>query len=287
MAKTTNTILDPARVSDIAAKIRGACIGIRQPDLERDEAQEALDEAREGTRSVREQIMVTVAALSAADQWTRGEITLACKSAVAMSNSAGDKALATFVSEIKSVANPKVRDQFPALLDLRDRAWNDERDAAKMADKKNPVDEPCKKLWSRAYHMLTAMARAAEDDVKFVTVDDVVAYAVANDPGLDAKKVANRLKAVVNTLQGIFVDFPHDDIKSCVEYLELVKAEDLMAARQGLLNTTSVAGVLTPTVVSTTVVTSAPVVSTDDVEPSPGASDILDDVLSEISLLAA
>lgn len=286
MPKPAN-IIDATRISDIAAKIRGACLGINEPDEAKKALQDQLNEAASESRNARERIMLTVAQMSHDDRWTAGEITAACKHAVETGNKMqSDKALATFISEVKNVAHPDVREVFPDLVDLRDAAWNAETQELAMADTGDKPPAPLRKAFSRAYHMLGAMVRAVkEGEAAFDTTEAVVAFAEARNPDHDPDRVAKRIEGIVKTLNAMFADFPHDDLKSCSEYLTLLKPEDLIAARKTLMVTTSQAGVL----VSSTPVVTAPsttVVATpshNSVDPAAGAIDALDEILGDLT----
>jgi hypothetical protein len=233
-------LIASARVHDIAARIRGVASRVIEPENDKAEAMEQVRTMADELRNTREGLMVDIARMAASEQWTKAEITQACKAAVKSNapkeeKTSGDKAMASFVSELKNVADPQIASRFLTIMDLRDQAWEAEQEAYKSAEKgdKSSVAMPCKKLWSRKYHMLGAMVRAILNDGEdFTTVDDIVDYAVANDPDLNADKVEQRLKKIVEDLQGIYADFKHGDLNVVVEYLQEITAADLIRAKQ-------------------------------------------------------
>jgi hypothetical protein len=279
--------IQQSRVSDIAAQIRGACSAILDTQEGIITQQDALNATRDDNRSVRLQAMVAVADMSASGKWFPGEITAACKHAAESGNrqDKAAKSLATFISEMKNCADPKVRDQFKALVSAVETAWADEAQAVKM-DENAPT--PLRKCWARAYHAVSSMARhIKEHGGTYTTAQAIVQFAEDHDPAFDVKRVHKRMQSLVTELQAMFREFPHDEIKTAADFLELVKPEDLVKAREAFVTSTATAGVLVTkqAPVTTVEITSATTAdeAIDEVEPSEGAIDLLDDVLNEVA----
>lgn len=227
MAKSKAPVIDGARLDDIMSKIKGQAGRLASGDLDLAEAKSAVDNLRDAGVSMREVVLIDLAAISAADNWLAHEITEACKQVSKASNS---KTSATFVSECKNVCHPRVRDRFTSLMAMRDELW------PVVPDEVNVVNEACAKVWSRRYHMLTKMAQlVAKGEAVFLNADAVVNYATDNDPDHDAAKIQKRLDKIAETLAEFFVDFPHDDLSSAAELIGTIDVKKLQAARRELL----------------------------------------------------
>jgi hypothetical protein len=224
------------REIDIAQAIRGVCSQVL-PDLDTiNEKKDEIDaiQGEKGSLNLSKlQIMGQVAEMSSVDKWLPGEI----KNAVAYAsttlsnaqpNDRAAKSLATFLSEMRQVADPKVRDRFPTILAAVETAWD-----AEANDKAAELPTPIRKWQSRKYHALVSVLRAVKDGkANIVQPSDVVAYAEANDPDHNAERVAKRLEALANTLHGIFVDFGNEDIYRAQQYVASITVEDLLTSRK-------------------------------------------------------
>jgi SepF-like predicted cell division protein (DUF552 family) len=234
MADKKNAMTD--REKDIARDIRGVCSSIC-PDLDlvndHKDAVDAIQGEKGSLVTSKLQIMAQIAEMSSVGKWLPGEIKNAVAyAATTMSNAEpGDrtaKSLATFLSEMKSVADPKVRDRFPTLLSCVETAWE-----AEEADKKAELATPIRKWSSRKYHAVVNVLRAVKDGKVTITQpSDVVAYAEENDPDHNAERVAKRLEALAKTLHGIFVDFGNEDIYRAQQYVASITVEDLLTSRK-------------------------------------------------------
>jgi hypothetical protein len=270
------------RIASIAAQIRGACVVIA-PDV--DMANEHRDEANRIAADLqvsRIDIMSQVAGMSSAGSWTSGEVEKACQHAAKMSNAAPEdrsaKTVATFISEMRNVASPKVRDKFADILRVCNDVWQaeqDDYDNAEKEDKKN-VPMPVRKWRTRKYHLISQIARDVRAD-KFTDISPsgLIAYAIANDPDHDAERIERRLKAMRDQLQAMYDDFAYDDFKTMVDFIADATAEVLKASRNEMLARSEPAQAPIPVTVTATHIT--PVVS----EPAEGACDFLNDVLND------
>lgn len=161
------------------------------------------------------------------------------KSAVSMAvarikgNSPGDdktsKAMQVFVSQVTLAAHEKVRNQFDNLTDVLGKAWAAEQEQAKKDKKEGrDIDTPIKKFVSRPYELVLRACREiikpgeygrklddATDRLVLVHVPQVEAWARANDPDMDADKVASKLETMIKQLKAmasIFADTDQHDL---------------------------------------------------------------------------
>jgi hypothetical protein len=281
MSKPTTEVT--ARIADIAAKIRGACIQIGPHVDELGSLADTASAVREELQTSRLSIMASVADMSSAGAWTTGEIAKACARAAETGNaSPGDKSaksIATFISEMKNVASPKVRDRFAVILKVCESVWQDEEDARDSApkDERKSVPMPVHKWRTRKYHLVSQVARDVNAD-KFtdITNDGLIAYAIANDPDHNAEAIERRLKSMRDQIQGMYDDFGYDEFQTVMEYLADATAAKLKASRDEMLARNQPAA--PPSVVATPVVIPSP---KGEVEPMVGAVDFLDDVLND------
>ena len=63
------------------------------------------------------------------------------------------------------------------------------------------------------------------------SAEDLIEYAIENDPDFNAERVAKRLETIAKALHGVFVDFNNDDIGRAAAYIEAITAEQLIASR--------------------------------------------------------
>ncbi len=317
MAKMT---FDPARISAIAEKLHTACGAIGPNTRDIADAQELVKSKSgelNGIGGTRLSVAISVAAMSASEDWTQGELVQACAKAAKRGNSndSTSKTINVFISEMKTFAHPKVRDVFPTIAGACQDAWLAEQEylAGLEGDEKKNADTPVRKFKSRIYHLTIEMARRVKDgEATIETMEDVVEWARAHDPDHDEEKVAKRMAAIIADLGGIFGDFGFEPINTAMEYLRSVTAKELLASRAAKLAEADdmVAGSLAelPQVVVDRIAASqaAAIAAgaaananpdvTNVVEPdaSPtsnpmaeGASDALDDLMNDIALVHA
>ena len=269
---TTTSSLDAAQINDIARQIRGAVLPILQADSDTKDAKEAAQNASQQGVSVREDIMLALAALSQKGQWSEREVSAAAARAASMSNSKDDKSLATFIGETKRAMHPLVRSHVPSLIDLRDAAWDAETEAWNLDKKNTPT--PLRKAFVRKYHMLITMFGEAAEGNVFEDTASVIAFAEAHDPSLDYKKVHKRLAKIKSDLAAFFHDFPVDDIQLCVDTLNEVTEKALKQSREGMVSEAAPKA-------TTVVAMPSPAPVEEHVEDEEVEEDILGDVLGE------
>jgi len=224
--------LDPRRVADIAQKMYGAVSGANGALLNQEEAKEALQDAKDNLTSTREVIMSNVADLSSQEAWTDAEVKAAAKAAGEMHNDQGTaSAVKTFINDCQRAAHPLVRDRFGDIKLLVDEVWNAETEQRAL-DKDTPT--PVRKLFKRRYHALLGTFKLIIDGVNPIhDGDDLVDYAVANDPDLDPERIAKQLTKIAAQLSQIGAVFPLDAITNAAHALGSIEPNDLKHARGG------------------------------------------------------
>ena len=288
MSTLTPTLSPQApRLNQITQAIRDLAQQVMQPAQDVSDAAAALNDQRAGVTSLRETLMLQVATLSADNAWTKGEIDAAAKEAGKLNTNrpdgdkptAGEKTMGVFISDLRQVANPKVCDHFKSLLSMRDDAWaieDEAYDAAATKELKALVARPCRKLWGRKYHMLMSMVRDTIDEkADFTSTGSVIEHAIRNDPDLNAEKVKARLEAIVAKLTEIHHDFQHDDIKTCIDFLNVIDVEQLITTKVSK-NLTTVEKAPTPVRALSAQVQKPALV------PAIGSDDDMDSMLSTI-----
>jgi hypothetical protein len=243
MAKSTPMVSD--RVDDIAHRIRAACSAVAEPTQRMEDAQEAMQEASRDGSNTRLSVVTDVAAMAHAEDWTNGEVAQACERAAKMGNASGGdasrsaKSVGVFISEMKTFASPKVRGYLPNLREICDEAWADETEllASVEREDRDAIKTPVRKWQSRFYHLLMNVARAVKDGTLngSMSKQDLVDYAVANDPDHNATKVAARLKTIIASIDAFHADFGMEELQTAAEYLRTITTEELLAARKTLL----------------------------------------------------
>jgi hypothetical protein len=242
MAKNETTT--SARAAEIASKIHTACsaIGATHRDMmDHQEQVQDLSAQLNGIGGSRLAIATEIAAMALSENWTMSEVVQGCALAGKMGNSqdSTSKTIGVFISEMKTFAHPKVRENFPVILAACQDAWQAEQDALACVDSaedRKAIDTPVKKYKSRIYHLVTDIARQVKADKLTVAgAQDVVAWAVANDPDHDEDKIKGRLDALVGQVDAIFADFGLEELKVAADYLRTVTAKELLEARKVML----------------------------------------------------
>jgi hypothetical protein len=202
-------------------------------DAMRDEANNALTEAKDGSVNARELVMGNLAGLASQGDWTEQEINLAAVLMGKQSNAELPKAVATFVGEAKRAMHPAVRDDFANLVGVRNEAWEAE-ELARTIDKKAP--QPVKKAFARKYHLLITLLGEAAKGNWLTTTDEVVTFAQARDPDIDADKAMKALTKLREQLATIAANFPDVDLTAAADMLaKVVTPKQLQEARDELL----------------------------------------------------
>ena len=143
--------------------------------------------------------------------------------------------VATFISEMRQVASPKVCGGFNDLADACQKAWEEENlqiAAAKLAgEDPKTLHTPVHKYKSRLWHLVIDFARRVADDKKnqtsFVGPYDVIVYCEAHDPDEDAEKVAKRLEAIAKMIDDVYKDFADPDLRMAADYMRAIEPDAL------------------------------------------------------------
>ena len=248
--------VDPARLDAITRAIADELSPFRHTMSDLDDAKSATADAKalqdgvDATHvNAREGVMQKLAKLSLAGSWTNAEIKLAASAAAKGNALKADKAIETFVGEAKMVMDPLICEHFDNMLRLRDCTWEAEQEA-RAIDKNAPM--PIKKAFARKYHYLMAVVREArEQETCPDTIDELVEFAQAKDPDLDAGKIKRRLDKIISDLLSFHGDFPDSNIDACLGFLNEITEDHLVAARNDKLG-------VVPEVASTPVVAPKP-----------------------------
>lgn len=241
MAKNNDTMVDAVRVTTIANLIRSKCLVLAEPAEQMDEAQKSITALSQGMNLSRIAVIAEVAALSAAQDWTAAELKVACdQAAKGNSDDRSAKTVGVFISEMKTFASPKVRNELPTIIEACEAAWRDEEELLAECEttaERNAVETPVRKFKSRKYHLIMGAARAVKSgELRVECAQDIVDWCVENDPDFDEDKVAAKLKAVVDALEKIHVDFGMAEIRTAADYLITITGKELLASRKAMLN---------------------------------------------------
>jgi hypothetical protein len=235
--------LNDARVADIAAQIRGAVLGIA-------DGQRAMLTHTDAVKTLSSEIQVTkldiatqVAALSASNGWLPDEIDAACTRAAKGNGDESDertqKTMGVMCSEMRVVANPRVCEKFPVILEACNDAWNQEIEDLASVDKEDRASmptPPVHKFASRLYNLVLTVARAVKKEgLKIASMQDVIDYAVLNDPDFDETKIKAKIAALVSNVTKLYADFGDPNLKLTAEFLEALTAKELLASRAKML----------------------------------------------------
>ena len=260
------------RVNDIAEQIRNTCLAITEPHREMLGHKDAAKELNGTLNNERLRIAQEIADLSTKGKWTESDIKEATKRAAKGGNDTKgkkdrtDKTLATFISEVKLFAAPKIRGQAKDIIAFCAEAW--EAENVQLADPDTEASElPVHKFTKRLYHLTMSVTRAVNKGVTVHSAEDVSEWCKLNDPDLDHEKIAKRLENVIDLLNDIVRDFGNQDVAQAAEFLGLVTADDLRNSRAVMHEG------------NTTVVT-------DETKPevaqvAEGAVDLLNDIMPE------
>jgi hypothetical protein len=280
----------PDRIFTIAQDIRNQCATIMGAIQDKRDATEARDDASRRDVAQRETVLAALAMTSRVNAWSESEIKKAVKmaaSAKAANGGATDKTLATFIGEIKTACLPSVREFVPAIIAARDAAWDAETEALKVAkeNKSDAPPAPLRKAFARAYHLLCRMLKEADAGNVLTEAEEVIAFAIANDPDHDAGKVKARLDKIVDTLRAFHEDFPVADIEVCVTALAHITEKELTRARDEARAAKLKADERgETTTVADNAHLKAPVTAPEPVQPAAGVYDYtMDDALEEMA----
>lgn len=276
-----------SRIATIAAQIEGVISPLVPAAKDAKGLRDAWQVKNADNVGLRVKMMGEVASLSETNGWLEDEIETAAKMVVSLHvklqndpDAGKDKfaktTLSQMVSQVKLAAHPKVCVNFSHLNTLLDTAWAYE-DALREAEKEL-ADTPLRKAFQRKYHALVGLMKAMKSNFKFANEEALVEYARANDPDKDAEKVSKRVQKVIASLNAIYQDFAHEDLKSAADFLGQINSHDLLKFKRVAEELVTEDTTTTPT---TTQATSTP-------EPAEGVfdTDAIINGITELGLAA-
>jgi hypothetical protein len=231
------------RIGAIADTLRAKCAQIsgdanKLNDLADAKLDITGDKAHVGSQNnTRLAVAKEIAKLSAAENWTKGELKAAADTAKERSNVKGDpgadkrtdKSLDVFISEMNTCAAPEVRDHFATIADACLKAWEDENAQEKS------LPAPVHAFSSRIWHLTVTIARRVKDGKLTVHGPyDVIEYCAANDPAQDAKKIIDKLAVMCKSLNEYYGVFEHEDLLGAAADLGAITEDMLKAVRRGV-----------------------------------------------------
>jgi hypothetical protein len=231
-----NMLLDTATIAEtIKNAIQGA---LSRHSMELDDIKKEADIVqgkRDNELVTREGTLRTLAELSTQNAWTAQQVDKGAALVAEANNGAKLPAsVKTFANELRVVMQPGTREAFPSIMDAALAVWADE-DLAKALNGKD-ADMPARKAWKRRYHVVMSATQALPTRGRLLDAPDLItAYARECDPDIKADKAAKRIKAMMDELSTIALNFPEQDVKAAFDTLSKVKVETLEAARAAML----------------------------------------------------
>jgi len=264
----TKTVAYTARETAIARSIADLAKRIYSDVAAQATARDEMKEYAANEATTRIEMCEIVAEASAKDNWTLEEIAKACGLAAnlpignhAVDEDQSTKTIGVFCSELGVYAHPKMRDNARTLIEACMQALKEEKD-------RDTGDKPVSRFQSNLYKLAITLARKERDgDVRIRSAEDVVQYAKDNDPRKDAARIAKQIANVTKSLKRMFEEFYHTDLQLAAQFLESIKAEDLMSSRTAMLKAIEDAS-KKPETVTATVTTPTPAPVTPSVKPA-------------------
>jgi hypothetical protein len=256
-------------IQTIVSKITDAFNKIQGVDTDRSDARKLLEGAAQSATNAREDLLVNLANVATSEKWESDDIDAAIDQALKARNSQ-DNSIKTFASEIKRACHRNARKHVGQLRELATQVW-DAENADTDGDKNLP--KPCRKAFARKYHMLGRMISEAMDGNVFEGTSEVVQFALANDPAKDPKKAFKRVTAMRDQLRALADEFAVDGVIAAYEELNTTVGDGLKAFAKSLTNVENTKPVQPSNVVE----------DTDNEEPAEGVSDLLDQVVGDLS----
>ena len=219
------------RELEIAQHIRGACTKIAETLADKADAMESVQNLAASEVHGRVAVILEIADMASSQNWTESEVTWACSHAAKVkgNDERTSKSIATFCSEMKNVASVRVRLHVPAIYEHVKQAWDIETDML-VEDKDAP--KPLRKFAKRFYHLFTdAIRKTKTGEIWLTSAADVVTWAEANDPDLNAGTVADQIARIADQLADMFKNFAHSDLQDCAVALGALNQQALTATR--------------------------------------------------------
>ena len=197
---------------------------------------------------------------------------IAAYEAAANDKKAAEKTVGTlkqFARECLLAMHPKAREHVAEAFDEATRLWDEEgeridelkAEAKAKGVKKfvvDPKDAPLRTAFKRKWHMVAGStgllaARASDDADKAALAEapEMLANAVAHDERIDAKRAAKAIKRVLDVIEDVAEEFPHNSWDTVLRFLNGLDAKKLADYRakevRGRSNPTSSKSTLRPT----------------------------------------
>ena len=223
----------------------------------RDAATDANDAAKAAGVAqvgVRQTILCELALAATEGNWSTEHARAGIEAAIAAYEAAAnDKdaakvtagTLRQFIGECLRAMHPKAREHVAEAFAEADRLWDEEGErleatkaASKAAgDKKfvaDPAEFPLRTAFKRKWHMVAGStgllaARASDDADKVALAEapEMLADAVAHDERIDAKRAAKAIKRVLDVIEDVAEEFPHNSWDTVLRFLNGLDAKKL------------------------------------------------------------
>lgn len=230
-----------ATLAEVQAEIETMFSVCVASDMDKSIANETAKKARASYGTTRLDMFERAANVAHNNRWSAGTVKTAMEKAIDVrykgeNNKDARKTAKNVAKIIQHVTHEKVRPHFSVWLSAIKSAFDTEAYDAELDRKAGGAGAtPIKKAFSRVELFLmkhyvnpVALDGRAPGPVKY---EEIVEYAHAHDPALDAERAEKDLKKMVRQLRDFHGDFPVDVINLAIEALEGINAEELAAAR--------------------------------------------------------
>lgn len=222
------------REIDIGQRIRGAVTQISQTLTDKSDALESVQALAAEEISGRVAVILEIADMANVENWTESEVFWGCGYAIKVkgNDDRTAKSIATFCAEMRNVASSKVRALVPAIYEHVKSAWDAETE---MLVEDKDAAKPLRKFAKRFYHLFVdAIRKTKIGEVYITSPADVVLWAEANDPDLNAGVIADRIEKIALELSAMFRNFAHSDLQECAVALGQLDQKTIAATRTGV-----------------------------------------------------
>lgn len=217
------------------------------------EAQSAAKDAGEAQVGVRQTILCELATAAIAGKWSVEhakagiDAAIAAYEAAANDKDAAKKTVGTlrqFASECMRAVHPKAREHVEQAFEEADALWEAEGErieaakaGAKAAGTKyvaDPTETPLRSAFKRKWHMVAGstgmLANHASDDADkqaLAEAPEMLADAVMHDERIDAKRASKAIKRVLDVIEDVAAEFPHNSWDTVLRFLNGLDAKKL------------------------------------------------------------
>jgi hypothetical protein len=234
---------NPNHVTAVVKALDAICAPMIQGIFAVSNANHDAADASEKLGTSRVDQLLAAAKTAHAKQWPQDAIDTAVKQFVD-AKLAGDNgnqlnSLKTFGGQLKNAMSPKARETVPSIVAAVTGAWKTETDAIDAAKKakKDAPDTPLRDMWSKRDHAISALikekAKGNADVKEMMSGAAVVAFANKHNPAKELKRVASRIKGIVEDLAAFNAQYPNADVTDCLAVLRTLTADKLIARKTG------------------------------------------------------